>query len=187
MEQLTLSLGEPPASHSASRETGKGLTMQGVALCSTLQDLYTRLSQSGLCGKTSRAACHQEKGGISRHSFLACAGGTLLSPRTDGGAAGLPPITTAEPTGSHGGYLTLNTPEWTDTLAPCRRDEGVCGLSDILEIGNVLPKYFLSARACAGILRRADKRGKALPPILERMLRFQSGCGRVAKEEGKAR
>jgi hypothetical protein len=40
-------------------------------------------------------------------------------------------------------------------------------LSDILEAGVPL-KYFLSAKAAAGILRRADKRGKTLPyPLIE--------------------
>jgi hypothetical protein len=39
-------------------------------------------------------------------------------------------------------------------------------LSDILEIGDVPQRYFLSAKACAGILRRAEKRGKALPTTL---------------------
>jgi hypothetical protein len=39
-------------------------------------------------------------------------------------------------------------------------------LSQILE-ANAPEKYYLSARACEGILRRAEKRGKALPPILK--------------------
>jgi hypothetical protein len=36
---------------------------------------------------------------------------------------------------------------------------------------SVAPKYFLSPRACAGILRRAEKRGKKLPEHLEAALR----------------
>ena len=32
------------------------------------------------------------------------------------------------------------------------------------------PKYSLSAKACAGILRRAERRGKKLPPELEEAL-----------------
>jgi hypothetical protein len=32
-------------------------------------------------------------------------------------------------------------------------------------------RYFLSSTACAGILRRAEKRGKQLPPLLDRALR----------------
>ena len=38
-------------------------------------------------------------------------------------------------------------------------------LSQILE-DNAPEKYFLSARACEGILRRAEKRGKKLPLML---------------------
>ena len=37
------------------------------------------------------------------------------------------------------------------------------------------PKYCLSAKACQGILRRADNRGKALPEILRKALESQAG------------
>jgi hypothetical protein len=43
-------------------------------------------------------------------------------------------------------------------------------LSDILETGDLPPRYFLSATACKGILRRAEKRGKELPEALGRAL-----------------
>jgi hypothetical protein len=46
----------------------------------------------------------------------------------------------------------------------------VCSLSDILETGAVPQRFFLSARACAGILRRAERRGKELPPQLQAAL-----------------
>ena len=36
-------------------------------------------------------------------------------------------------------------------------------------------KYYLSPKACLGILRRASERGKALPPKLERALKIQAG------------
>ena len=42
-------------------------------------------------------------------------------------------------------------------------------LSQILE-ENVPEKYYLSAMACEGILRRAERRGKELPPILKEAL-----------------
>ena len=38
-------------------------------------------------------------------------------------------------------------------------------LSQILDL-NAPDKYSLSAKACAGILRRAEKRGKTLPDML---------------------
>lgn len=47
-------------------------------------------------------------------------------------------------------------------------------LSDILE-KNPDPKYNLSPKACMGILRRAEKRGKELPEILREALERQAG------------
>ena len=46
-------------------------------------------------------------------------------------------------------------------------------LSQILE-ANVPKKYYLSANACEGILRRAARRGKELPPMLKTALEQQS-------------
>lgn len=42
-------------------------------------------------------------------------------------------------------------------------------LSDVLT-SNATPKYYLSPRACRGILRRAEKRGKEIPEALKRAL-----------------
>jgi hypothetical protein len=44
-------------------------------------------------------------------------------------------------------------------------------LSHILETGELPPRFYLSAKACAGILKRATRRGKALPPMLEQALK----------------
>jgi hypothetical protein len=44
-------------------------------------------------------------------------------------------------------------------------------LSDVLETGELPQRYFLSARACKGIIRRAEKRGKKLPEQLEAALK----------------
>jgi hypothetical protein len=55
---------------------------------------------------------------------------------------------------------------------PSHSEGVVSSLSDILEeTGKVPPKCFLSQRACEGILRRAEKRGKKLPEVLEAALR----------------
>ena len=50
-------------------------------------------------------------------------------------------------------------------------------LSQILE-DNPHQKYFLSDRACLGILRRAQKRGKELPAMLKDALEIQAGIRR---------
>ena len=47
-------------------------------------------------------------------------------------------------------------------------------------------KYFLSPKACAGILRRAARRGKALPTILHHALQAVAGESSVPERaEGK--
>jgi hypothetical protein len=70
-----------------------------------------------------------------------------------------------------GECLTLNTSEWTDTSEPSRSGDSVSSLSDILEpTADVPQRYYLTPRACAGILRRAEKRGKALHPLLAEAL-----------------
>lgn len=61
-----------------------------------------------------------------------------------------------------GDSLTLN-------IGECPREENVSLLSQILEV-NVPQKYYLSARACQGILTRASRRGKALPDLLKTAL-----------------
>ena len=48
-------------------------------------------------------------------------------------------------------------------------------LSRILQEA-VHPKYSLSAKACTGILNRADRRGKELPEILRKALERQAQC-----------
>ena len=51
-------------------------------------------------------------------------------------------------------------------------------LSGILESpGPHLRKYFLSAKAAQGILRRAAKRGRALPPALQQALESLAALG----------
>jgi hypothetical protein len=43
-----------------------------------------------------------------------------------------------------------------------------------LETGELPQRFFLSATACKGILRRAEKRGKQLPPALFQALQAVS-------------
>jgi hypothetical protein len=60
---------------------------------------------------------------------------------------------------------------WMRSGSEFRNGASACSLSEILETGQVEARYFLSARACQGILRRAEKRGKTLPTALEAALR----------------
>lgn len=66
---------------------------------------------------------------------------------------------------SHGVCLMLNFGESPNVVEES-------GLSQILE-ANVPQKYYLSERACVGVLRRAERRGKELKPILKLALEQQ--------------
>ena len=86
----------------------------------------------------------------------------------------------------------------TESDVPKAFDGTVCGLSDVLlPWGDYLGKYLLSKRACEGIVRRVEKRGKELPVVLKDALKEQIGNwdagaldrylkreGLVEKEEG---
>ena len=63
----------------------------------------------------------------------------------------------------HGDYSTLNTGE-------CPNEENASILWQILQ-ENAPEKYYLSAKACEGILRRAERRGKKLPEMLREALK----------------
>lgn len=71
---------------------------------------------------------------------------------------------------------SLARPEWP--LGACWMPNGsaspsaaVVSLSSVLEPAASIPqRYYLSPKACAGILRRAEKRGKVLPPALREAL-----------------
>ena len=81
-------------------------------------------------------------------------------------------------------FLMLNTGE-----SPSDARES--SLSQILQ-AEVPEKYYLSAKACQGILRRAAERGKELPEVLQKALERQAAenhptGGRVKiEEDGKA-
>ena len=62
----------------------------------------------------------------------------------------------------HGAYTMRSFGECPSVAVESR-------LSQILE-AEVHPKYYLSAKACEGILRRAGRRGKELPPMLKEAL-----------------
>lgn len=54
---------------------------------------------------------------------------------------------------------------WTPNTGACPKDAKESSLSAILQ-ADAPEKYSLSARACFGILKRAEKRGKKIPAML---------------------
>ena len=76
--------------------------------------------------------------------------------------------------------LTLSTSEHAASAGLSPSDDAVCSLSDILETGAVPQQYYLTPKACAGILRRAEKRGKELPPQLRLALQAVAGLAQTS-------
>ena len=147
MIQLSIfSLEELPAKASVSQDFEKDLLTQEETLCSPFSLWLKERSQGGLSGKMSPVCCQVTEEGILQPSSLRW------------GTSGM---------GSPTGFLTLNILEGQEQ---CLNGEGECLLSDFLETGDLAPRYYLSPKACQGILRRAEKRGKQLPQMLKEAL-----------------
>ena len=95
--------------------------------------------------------------------------------------AGTPGVATTMKWEDDGAWLgecmTRNTGESPNVAVVSR-------LSQILE-ETPQEKYSLSAKACQGILRRAERRGKDLPDLLKTVLLMQSGSGGGCDGGGK--
>ncbi len=133
-------------------------------------------NKDGWCGKTCRAPCPLQEATTSEPSskassasktpkqlFLCRIRASGCQPEKSGDA----PLRWAVITPSHGVSLTRRR------VGESHKDGGVYLLSSIL-MDNVPDKYSLSPKACQGILRRAQKRGKELPEVLRLALERQA-------------
>lgn len=154
MEQLTFWSEEPLAKVSPSPDLERDWQTLVATSCSASALLLNALPRSGLFGKTSPECCHLTEDGILVPSSGCWRNSGMGSPT---------------------GFWTLNTSEFNHILGPSLRDDGVCSLSDILETGDLPPRFYLSGQACKGILRRAEKRGKELPIRLRLALEQVAG------------
>ena len=164
MEQMSLNLpGVSAASPGGRRARTARLRVsagewpraagQGQALSSSLRDFFVNSNLATSSSRMSLACLPQTRDGISHTSSWRWLNAGILS---------------------RGECWMLSMSEWTGCPAQFLSEDGVCGLSDILEtIGEHLRKYCLSLKACEGILRRAASRGKALPAKLEAALKAQ--------------
>lgn len=75
----------------------------------------------------------------------------------------------------------LSMPEWTGSSTPSHSAGVVCSLSDILETTPIPRKYYLSRKCCLGIIRRAERRSKEIPPLLRAALLSQAGIRSAAE------
>ncbi len=156
-DQLTFSWAERHASHIQSRGCGKDSQIREGASCSPTWQSLLGSDLGGLSGKMSPVFCPQTEDGT-----LAPSSGRWAN-------SGM---------GSRTECWTLNTCEWGDGPEPSRSAGDVSSLSDVLETGPLPPRFSLSAKACSGILRRAERRGKALPPMLKAALLAASQLAR---------
>lgn len=118
-------------------------------------------------GKTSQEPCPATgakiSGKSSRKSSASKKTALFLDLRSGGPAA----VSWETDTAWHGEY-------WTPSFGECPSAAVESHLWQILQ-DNPPRKYFLSAEACGGILRRLKKRGKPVPELLIRALERQSG------------
>ncbi len=147
MKQLTFWSEELPVSPSPSQDSEGDCMIPGEDSCSRFLRSLDVTGLDGLYGKTSPVSCQ-----ATEERILVPSSGRWGNWGTGG------------PTAS----WTLNGSEWPS-------DAAVCLLSDVLEISSVPPRYSLSAKACAGILRRAAARGKELPEALRLALEARAG------------
>ena len=142
-DQLTFWSGEHLANHSALQDSEVDLETTEAISRSLIAGWLTDYVLDGSSGKTSPVSCPVTEEG----TFLP------LSQRWQNSGIASP-----------GECWTLKTSE-----SP--KDAEECLLSDVLqETGEILPRYYLSSRAAAGILNRAEKRNKKMPDALRNAL-----------------
>ncbi len=185
-DKSTCSSGGRLVKTSQLPENDWDLTVLGASSLSTLYDFALKLERAGCCGKMSPRHFQATTERTSQDLFLSSAAGTSPCRMTVGGSQGSspePPVISVYA----GEYLTLNTPEFPNFQGRSRSEGSVSSLSDILIIGNIPLKYYLTVKCAEGILRRAERRGKPLPPVLKAALirQSQSGCGAENREEAK--
>jgi hypothetical protein len=148
-EQLTFWWEEPLASPSALPGFGRDSATHAETSCLlTLQSLHV-CGLDGSFGKTCREFLVHPEEGILLPSLVGWGNWGMGGPTE---------------------CLTLNGSEATGTAMPCRSAGDVFSLSDVLETQPLPQRYCLSAKACNGILRRAERRGKKLPEMLKQAL-----------------
>jgi len=159
----TSSSVEPHVKPSPSLDSAVGLPTLEVVSRWSSSDWRRHFSHGGSSGKTSPAFCRKTLAGLLEPSSGRWANSGMGGPTES---------------------WTRSMCEWTDTLVPSPSDDGVCSLSHVLEDNRDVPeRFYLSQKACVGILRRAERRGKALPPLLLEALKSRAACSTETARE----
>lgn len=146
-EELSSSSAGPRARTTRSLESEREWMATMVACSSSSLGWLAAYGPVGWSWKMSPASCRQEEDG------------TLVPSSGRWGTAGF---------GTPSGFSTA-------VISECPNGAAASSLSHILEHGEHLQRYSLSPRACAGILRRAEKRGRILPAPLAAALEAVAG------------
>lgn len=154
--QLTFSWAEPHVSPSPSLDSEEDWMTRVATWPSDFASLLESCGRDGSGGKTFPEFCRPGPD-LSRRVIWKKDKNGKLKRRVISDASSLRWKNSG--TASAGESLTLNTSESPSVVVES-------SLLDILETGDVPPRYFLTPKACAGILRRAKKRGKTLPEPL---------------------
>ncbi len=138
-----------PASLSASPDCERAWMIRVATSCSPSLQLLADTLPAGWYGRTSPVCCHRTADGI-------------LAPSSGGWQnSGM---------GSPTGFLTLSSSAWPS-------DAAVCSLSDVLETGDHLRRYCLSARACLGHPAPRREARQDVAPTLAARTRGGGGLG----------
>lgn len=156
----TLSPSDHPAKICQSQASVVALLESDQVFSSDAWSCVLRAKPSGLSGRTSLVFSAAQKDRTLPASLKRLQDSALRSRKK---AGAIPASVSARSIPSLGLC-------WTRNGSDLRSGAVACSLSQILEKGAVPTKYYLSAKACRGILRRAEKRGKSLPNRLHRAL-----------------
>ena len=179
--ESTSSSEERHARTSASLARGRALSRVNAQVSHlATYDWLARHVRDGLSGRMFRGFSLSEAGGTSRPLSDNSQDGTCPCQPMDG-ATEASYRTSAVDTGWPTECLTLNIREFPDFQAQSRSADGafsssdtVAGLTEVLWTGKIPLRYYLTGKACRGILRRAENRGKTLPGILRKALTEQA-------------
>ena len=177
-QQMSLfTQGDFPVKTSPLPEKGRAWLEAGADSTLSSTDLLQQIIQSGLFWKTSQAFSVPMSGKTLQSSLEGLPESFLAFLKRAGEMQG---YSEGQSIKWHTGFSIRNISEFPS-------DADVCSLSAILvhendswakrtfktirEFQDWLRKYYLSAKAAFGILRRAEKRGKTLPTHLEQTLR----------------
>ncbi len=153
-DQLSFLSEEPPANPSRSQALEKDWQTHVATWPSTFLKFLISNAPAGWSGRTCPAS--YQAGQMLRQVVERGDGSLTISipSPVDFGNSGMVSL---------GESLTLSILEFPS-------DAVASSLSDILETGVLPLRFYLSAKACRGILRRADKRGKDMPASLRQAL-----------------